>query len=87
MPPRKTTAVVKGATEAYEHKDKEALLRPDVGLQAQFKKKKPPVTYRYDSSLDPEMSWDVNADRERAERLIEQARTAKTLEGAQAAAE
>lgn len=36
---------------AYDHPTAEALLRPDVGTQAQFRKKKPPVTYRYDSSL------------------------------------
>jgi hypothetical protein len=61
-------------------------MRPDIGLQAQFRKKKPPVTYRYDSSLDPQLSWDINADRERAEALIETARTAKSLEEAHAAA-
>ena len=73
--------------EAYEHKEQQALLRPDIGLQAQFRKKRPPATYRYDPSLDPELSWDINADREAAERLIEQIRTAPTLEEAQAAAE
>ena len=26
--------------------------------QAQFRKKKPHATYRYDSSLDPAISWD-----------------------------
>jgi hypothetical protein len=39
--------------EAYRHPTAESLLRPDVGTQAQFRKKKPPVTYRYDSSLSP----------------------------------
>ena len=33
-------------------------MRPDVGTQAQFKKRKPPKTYRYDTSLDPALSWD-----------------------------
>ena len=55
------------STQSHDHKDKESLLRPDVGLQAQFKSKRPPKTYRYDSSLDPEFSWDINAERERAE--------------------
>jgi adenine-specific DNA-methyltransferase len=72
--------------QAYNHKDKEVLLRPDVGLQAQFKQRKPPVTYRYDPSLDPQLSWDINADRERAEALIRQIQEAKTLEEAKAAA-
>ena len=45
-------------TETYRHPTAEALLRPDVGTQAQFRKKKPHATYRYDSSLDPAISWD-----------------------------
>jgi hypothetical protein len=39
--------------ESYKHPESESPMRPDVGTQAQFKKKKPPVTYRYDSSLSP----------------------------------
>ncbi len=49
-------------TETYRHPTAEALLRPDVGTQAQFRKKKPHATYRYDSSLDPAMSWDEGRD-------------------------
>jgi adenine-specific DNA-methyltransferase len=46
-------------------------MRPDVGTQAAFKKKKPPVTYRYDSSLSPAMDWDGrNPAREQAERIL-----------------
>ena len=41
--------------ESYRHPTAESLLRPEVGTQAQFRKKKPPVTYRYDSSLSPAM--------------------------------
>ena len=44
--------------EFYGHPEAESLLRPDVGTQPQFKKKKPPVTYRYDSSLSQALSWD-----------------------------
>jgi adenine-specific DNA-methyltransferase len=33
-------------------------MRPEVGTQAQFKKRKPPKTYSYDTSLDPALSWD-----------------------------
>jgi adenine-specific DNA-methyltransferase len=40
--------------ETYRHEE-EALLRPDVGTQAQFRKKKPPKTYRYDASLSPSL--------------------------------
>src|SRR5437667_7534429 len=75
------------AAKAYDHKETEAVLRPDIGLQAQFKKKKEPATYRYDRSLDPQLSWDINADREQAETLIEKIRTAKSAEEARVAAE
>lgn len=54
----------------YKHEQSKMLLRPDVGLQPQFKPKKPPKTYRYDPGLDPALSWDVTADRERGEALI-----------------
>ncbi len=46
-------------------------MRPDVGTQAAFKKKKPPVTYRYDSSLSPSLDWDgQNPAREQGEAQI-----------------
>ena len=48
-------------------------MRPEVGTQAQFKKKKPPKTYRYDSSLSPALDWDAkNSAREQGEALIAQ---------------
>lgn len=50
----------------YKHKQ-ESVQRPDVGVEAQFSSKKAPRTYRYDSSLAPELSWDENADRAFAE--------------------
>jgi adenine-specific DNA-methyltransferase len=58
-----------------------------VGTQAQFKKKKPPVTYQYDSSLDPSMSWDEGHEaREQGEKLINEILEAKTIEETKAAA-
>ncbi|MGH9326840.1 MAG: hypothetical protein ACRD2B_09190 [Terriglobia bacterium] len=30
--------------ESYKHPESESPMRPDVGTQAQFKKKKPPAT-------------------------------------------
>jgi adenine-specific DNA-methyltransferase len=46
-------------------------MRPDVGTQAQFKKKKPPVTFRYDSSLSPALDWDgQNPAREQGEEQL-----------------
>jgi len=63
------------------------LLRPDVGTQAQFRKKKPPVTYRYDSSLSPALDWDEqNPAREQGEALIKQVLDANSIEEAKAAA-
>ncbi len=57
--------------ESYKHPESESPMRPDVGTQAQFKKKKPPVTYRYDSSLSPALDWDgQNGARELAEWLL-----------------
>jgi adenine-specific DNA-methyltransferase len=75
------------AAKAYDHKESEAILRPDIGIQAQFKKKKEPAKYRYDRSLDPQLSWDINADREHAEVLIEKVRSANSMEDARSAAE
>jgi len=56
-------------TLVYKH-DKEAVQRPDVGVEAQFSNKKAPKTYRYDSSLAPELGWDENGERDFAEWLL-----------------
>jgi adenine-specific DNA-methyltransferase len=70
----------KKASAAYEHAD-EVLLRPDVGTQAQFKKKKAPKTYRYDSSLSPALDWDgQNSARELGEWLLAQIEEASKLD-------
>ena len=39
-------------SKAYDHSHSESLLRPDIGTQAQFRKKKDPKTYRYDAIED-----------------------------------
>jgi len=57
--------------EGYTHPDQTLLMRPEVGTQAQFRKKKPPQTYRYDSSLSPALDWDGgNGARELGEWLL-----------------
>ena len=57
--------------ENYSYPTADSPMRPDVGTQAQFKKKKPPVTYKYDSSLSPALDWDgQNPAREEGEALI-----------------
>src|SRR5947207_9664967 len=65
--------------EAYQH-DEKAVLRPEAGTQAQFRKKKPPKTYRYDSSLSPALDWDgENHARELGEWLLSQVEEAAAL--------
>ena len=57
--------------ESYRHPEAELALRPEVGTQAQFRKKKPPVKYRYDDSLSPALDWDgQNLAREQGEAAI-----------------
>jgi len=92
-PSKKAKRPTKGApppqgkqTQVYEHTEEKLLLRPDVGLQPEFKQKRPPRTYRYDRSLDPALSWDINADRERGEVLIGRIESAANLAEAKAAA-
>src|SRR3990172_8419257 len=81
MPPRgrRTTTTTQKA-ESYRHTEADSPLRPDVGAQAQFRKKKPPATYRYDSSLSPALEWDgANAPRELGEWLLACVEDAATL--------
>ena len=63
------SAAVTDQTEQYRH-EAEAVQRPDVGIQDQFQAKKPPKTYRYDSSLDPALSWDEQRERDLGEWLL-----------------
>ena len=64
--------MAKPKTKSYKHRGKQ-VMRPDAGMEQHVKagnKRKEPVTYRYDSSLAPEMAWDENPAREMAEWLI-----------------
>ena len=55
-------------------------MRPEVGTQPQFRKKKPPATYRYDSSLSPSLNWDgQNPARELGEWLLDLIQRAAAL--------
>ena len=57
--------------EAFKHPEATSPMRPDVGTQPAFKKRRPPVTYRYDSSLSPALDWDgQNPAREEAEQIL-----------------
>src|SRR5215469_17153768 len=71
MAPRRPAQPARTRTaESYQHKTADSPGRPDVGTQAQFKKRKPPKTYRYDSSLDPALSWDGSGSRGLGEWLL-----------------
>jgi adenine-specific DNA-methyltransferase len=59
----------KNESSAYKHLQ-ETVQRPDVGVEAQFPNKKAPKTYRYDSSLAPELCWDESGERPFAEWLL-----------------
>ncbi|MFN8495724.1 MAG: DNA methyltransferase [Caldilineaceae bacterium] len=55
----------------YRHTEAKSKLPPDVGAQARFRDRRKPQTYRYDSSLAPELNWDgQNPAREAGEQLI-----------------
>ncbi len=73
--------------EVYKHPEATNLLRPEVGTQAQFRKKKEPATYRYDSSLSPALDYDgQNSTREQGEAYIREVLDAGSIETAKAAA-
>jgi adenine-specific DNA-methyltransferase len=87
MAKKAKSAIKKAQTAPYKHPEAKSLMRPEVGTQPQFKKKKSPKTYRYDSSLSPALNWDAtNPAREQGERLIKEILDAKSLEEAKAAA-
>ncbi len=83
-------SVTSPPAEDFRHVEADSPMRPDVGTQAAFPKakRKPPKTYRYDSSLAPSLEWDgQNPAREQADSLIRQILDASTLEDAKRAAE
>jgi adenine-specific DNA-methyltransferase len=74
-------------SEVYKHPEATNLLRPEVGIQPQFRKKKERATYRYDSSLSPALDYDgQNSAREQGEAFIREVLEADSLETAKAAA-
>jgi len=58
MATRRKTSTPPAAPQAYSHPEASSPARPEIGAQAHFKKSKAPATYRYDSSLAPELCWD-----------------------------
>lgn len=56
---------------AYRHPGADLPARPEIGVQAHFKQSKPPTSYRFDSSLAPDLNWDgQNSAREQAEAAL-----------------
>ena len=72
----------------YRHDD-EQLLRPESGAQDVFPpaKRKPHTTYRYDSSLSPELIWDEAEARSQGEELIDEIINSDDLTRVKTAAE
>jgi adenine-specific DNA-methyltransferase len=73
--------------ESYSHSGVQTPSRPEVGVSAQFKLRKPAQRYRYDDSLAPALEWDEeNPAREKAEKLIRTILEAPDLQSAREAA-
>ncbi len=64
-------------------------MRPESGAQDNFSpaKQKPRKTWRYDSSLSPEMTWDESEARGAVEQLINEIINSDNLDKARRAAE
>jgi len=78
----------KKEAKPYEHSEATSPMRPEVGTQAQFRKKRPASTCQYDSSLAPELQWDDgNPAREEGEALIREVLEAADLLTSKRAAE
>ena len=86
-PPKKKKPAEAVDAKSYDHPEADAALRPDVGVQKQFRGKKAPREYRYDSSLSPSLEWDEQPARVQGEALIADILRATSLDAAKAAAE
>lgn len=74
---RRKRAARSPQVESYKHPQAESPLRPDVGTQSLFRKKKSPQRYTYDDTLAPVLEWDgQNPAREQGEAAIEEIRRA-----------
>lgn len=87
---RSKPAKIRSTDEAktYSHPESDSPLRPEVGTQAHFPKKKlkAPKIYRYDSSIAPSLEWDTNPARDQTDALIAEILNADSLEQVKAAA-
>lgn len=85
---RRTSGKKPPRTRDYRHGETKALMRPEAGAQENFpaNKLKPPQTYRYDSSLAPELQWDEGKARSEGEQAMDEIINAETLDEAKKAA-
>jgi adenine-specific DNA-methyltransferase len=85
---KKTKTSQSDEAKTYKHSEANSPLRPEVGTQSHFPKKKlkAPKNYRYDSSIAPSLEWDDNPAREQTEALIAEILQADSLEKVKAAA-
>lgn len=85
---RRTSGKKPPRTRDYRHGETKALMRPEAGAQENFpaNKLKPPKTYRYDSSLAPELQWDEGKARSEGEQAMDEIINAETLDEAKKAA-
>src|SRR5271170_4671869 len=86
MPPRKKRPAASRIAEPYQF-TQETPMRPEVGTQAQFKKRKAPKEHRYDSSLSPALEWDARKARDEGERYLRQIHDAASFGPLKAAVE
>ncbi|MGK2942461.1 MAG: DNA methyltransferase [Immundisolibacter sp.] len=76
---RKKKTAPTATTASYQHLEAKAIIRPEAGAQTRFKKKRPTASYRYDSSLAPELQWDAqNPAREQGEARLAELQAALT---------
>ncbi len=78
MPRGRRTSEPSPKAEAYAHAV-EYPIRPDVGIEPEFRRRKPPATYRFDKSLDPQLSWDPQRQRDETEELLAELRMLATV--------
>lgn len=68
------------SVQDYRH-TQDAAARPEAGAAPRFKKRLPPTTLRYDSSLAPALEWDSNPARDTAAWLLQTIEEAAALPG------
>lgn len=85
---KQTKAQLIDEAKTYQHPEADSPLRPEVGTQAHFPKKKlkAPKNYRYDSSIAPSLEWDTNPARDQTDALIAEILKAESLSEVKAAA-